>query len=168
MNRRSFFQNLALIGTGTLVAPSLFLPKFERVKWKVHYLDHPIICDPRIPCGVWTMDVWDDRGVLVAHASEPEGRGNLISTQGQLHVEAGRMVRLAYSTRMDGNEVPVFARTYYQYEPRHYSIGTVCYPADRSAAGGDASGVLIMPRPSTFTVCRVTGEGRVPVCPVPT
>lgn len=33
MNRRSFFQSLAVIGAA-VAAPSLFLPRLEKVKWK--------------------------------------------------------------------------------------------------------------------------------------
>ena len=34
MNKRSFFKSLAIIGAAT-VAPGIFIPKFEPVRWKV-------------------------------------------------------------------------------------------------------------------------------------
>lgn len=34
-NRRSFFKSLALLASGAAVAPGIFVPKFEPVRWKV-------------------------------------------------------------------------------------------------------------------------------------
>jgi len=35
MNTRSFFKSLALLAAGAAVAPGIFVPKFEPVRWKV-------------------------------------------------------------------------------------------------------------------------------------
>ena len=35
MNRRGFFKSLALLGAAAAVAPGVFVPKFEPVRWKV-------------------------------------------------------------------------------------------------------------------------------------
>jgi hypothetical protein len=34
-DRRSFFKSLALLAAGAAVAPGIFVPKFEPVRWKV-------------------------------------------------------------------------------------------------------------------------------------
>jgi len=35
MNTRSFFKSLALLTAGAAVAPGIFIPKLEPVRWKV-------------------------------------------------------------------------------------------------------------------------------------
>lgn len=35
MNSRSFFKSLAMLTAGAAVAPGIFIPKFEPVKWKL-------------------------------------------------------------------------------------------------------------------------------------
>lgn len=34
MNRRSFFKSLAVLATGAVIAPQIFIPKLEPVRWK--------------------------------------------------------------------------------------------------------------------------------------
>lgn len=64
MNKRSFFKSLALLAAGAAVAPGIFVPKFEPVRWKVtrplpnpewvkaeyevYYIGQPGIFDPVI------------------------------------------------------------------------------------------------------------------------
>jgi hypothetical protein len=42
MNRRSFFKSLALLGAGAVVAPNIFIPKIESVKWKSLPIDDSV------------------------------------------------------------------------------------------------------------------------------
>jgi hypothetical protein len=41
MNRRSFFSKFGLLAAAASVSPTIFIPKFEPVKWKVKSIINP-------------------------------------------------------------------------------------------------------------------------------
>lgn len=43
MNRRSFFNSLALIGAAVSASPHIFIPKFESVTWKRSFTPAPFL-----------------------------------------------------------------------------------------------------------------------------